>query len=28
VAWSMWMDDNYKIVRLTVPDNNTEVLRD
>jgi hypothetical protein len=28
VAWSMWMDDSYKIVRLTVPENNTEVLRD
>lgn len=28
VAWSMWMDDSYKIIRITVPENNTEVLRD
>lgn len=26
--WSMWMDDAYKVVRITVPESNTEVLRE
>ena len=28
VNWSMWMDKEYKIQRILVPDSNTEVLRD
>jgi len=28
VKWSLWMDDSYKVQRLTIPANNTEVLRD
>jgi hypothetical protein len=28
VIWSMWMDDNYKLLRILVPSSNTEVLRD
>ena len=28
VKWSMWMDDSYKVQRLTIAENNTEVLRD
>lgn len=28
VQWSMWMDDAYKVQRITSPENNTEVLRD
>ena len=28
VIWSMWMDDSYKILRILVPQNQTEVLRD
>jgi hypothetical protein len=28
VIWSMWMDDDYKVIRILVPSNNTEVLRD
>lgn len=28
VNWAMWMDDNYKLVRIVVADSNTEVLRD
>ena len=26
--WSMWFDDNNKLVRILVPDSNTEILRD
>jgi hypothetical protein len=26
--WSMWMDDSYKVQRIFIPENNTEVLRD
>lgn len=26
--WAMWMDSSYKIQRILVPENNTEVLRD
>ena len=28
VTWNLWMDDTYKLIRILVPDNNTEVLRD
>ena len=28
VKWALWMDDNYKLVRIVVPENNTEVVRD
>ncbi|HEY3926998.1 MAG TPA: hypothetical protein VGL89_01370 [Candidatus Koribacter sp.] len=28
VNWMMWMDSNYKVQRILVPDSNTEVLRD
>ncbi len=28
VKWSIWMDDSYKVQRLTIPEKNTEVLRD
>ncbi len=28
VIWSMWMDDSYKVLRILVPQNQTEVLRD
>ncbi len=28
MQWAMWMDDNYKIQRILVPEQNTEVLRD
>lgn len=28
VKWSLWMDDSYKVQRLTIPENNTEVVRD
>ncbi len=26
--WAMWLDDSYKLQRILVPENNTEVLRD
>lgn len=26
--WAMWMDDSYKVQRIFIPENNTEVLRD
>ena len=26
--WSLWVDDNYKLIRILVPSENTEVLRD
>ena len=26
--WSMWFDDNNKLVRILVPDSNTEIIRD
>lgn len=28
VEWALWMDDNYKLVRIVVPENHTEVVRD
>jgi hypothetical protein len=28
VKWALWMDENYKLIRILVPENNTEVLRD
>jgi hypothetical protein len=26
--WGMWLDSNYKLVRIVVASENTEVLRD
>jgi hypothetical protein len=26
--WAMWLDNNYKLVRMLIPGENTEVLRD
>ena len=26
--WELWLDDNYKIVRMTIPDQATEIVRD
>ena len=26
--WSLWLDDNYKLIRILVPSENTEVVRD
>lgn len=28
VQWSLWMDSDYKVQRIVVPDSHTEVLRD
>jgi hypothetical protein len=28
VLWAIWMDDNYKVQRITVAETNTEILRD
>jgi hypothetical protein len=28
VLWSLWMDDNYKVQRIAIPEQHTEVLRD
>jgi len=25
--WHMWMDQNYKLLRISIPDSNTEILR-
>ena len=27
-AWIFWMDDQFKLVRIVIADENTEVLRD
>jgi hypothetical protein len=26
--WALWLDDQYKLVRILVPEDNTEVVRD
>ncbi len=26
--WELWLDDNYKVVRMVIPDLSTEVIRD
>jgi hypothetical protein len=26
--WSMWLDDQFKVVRIVITDANTEVVRD
>jgi hypothetical protein len=26
--WQLWMDDNFRVVRMFIPDQNTEVVRD
>jgi hypothetical protein len=26
--WSLWLDDQFKLVRILVPSDNTEVVRD
>lgn len=28
VTWLIWVDDDYKVVKITIPANNVEVLRD
>lgn len=28
INWALWLDDQYKLVRILVPSDNTEVLRD
>jgi hypothetical protein len=26
--WQVWLDDDYKVVRMTIPDQSTEIVRD
>jgi len=26
--WQLWLDDNYKVVRMVIPDESTEIVRD
>ncbi len=28
VIWNLWVDDNYKVIKMTVPSGNVEVVRD
>ena len=28
VQWALWIDDNYKLMRIAIPSENTEVVRD
>ena len=26
--WSLWLDDQFKVIRIAIPSENTEVVRD
>ena len=28
ISWALWLDDQHKLVRILIPSDNTEVVRD